>query len=78
VPLIGDRPLLSVLGRRAVTAWMGIEAFQRATGPKRIVWVDGASHVDLYDKPEYVDPAVAELAAFYAANLSTGAPAVAG
>jgi fermentation-respiration switch protein FrsA (DUF1100 family) len=70
VPLIGDRPLLSIIGRRAVTAWMGIEAFQRATGPKRIVWVEGASHVDLYDKPEYVDPAVEELTAFYTANLA--------
>ncbi|BBH70056.1 hypothetical protein ACTI_67410 [Actinoplanes sp. OR16] len=70
VPLIGDRPLLSVIGRRAVTAWMGIEAFQRATGPKRIHWVDGASHVDLYDKPEYVDPAVDEISRFYEVSLA--------
>lgn len=70
VPLIGNRPLLSILGRRAVTAWMGVEAFQRHTGPKRIVWVEGASHVDLYDKPEFVDPAVKELDAFYAASLA--------
>ncbi|MFI1993431.1 alpha/beta hydrolase [Actinoplanes sp. NPDC020271] len=69
VPLIGNRPLLSVLGRRAVTAWMGIEAFQRHPGPKRLVWIEDASHVDLYDKPEYVDPAVKELAGFYATNL---------
>ncbi|GAA0463934.1 hypothetical protein Ade02nite_30770 [Paractinoplanes deccanensis] len=70
VPLIGNRPLLSVIGRRAVTAWMGIEAFQRHTGPKRIVWIDGASHVDLYDKPEYVNPAVEELDAFFTGNLA--------
>ncbi|XVU28964.1 alpha/beta hydrolase [Actinoplanes sp. CA-054009] len=70
VPLIGDRPLLSVIGRRAVTAWMGIEAFQRHTGPKRIMWVEGASHVDLYDKPEYVDPAVDEIATFLTTNLA--------
>ncbi|BCY08591.1 alpha/beta hydrolase [Actinoplanes sp. L3-i22] len=70
VPLLGDRPLLSIVGRRAVTAWMAIEAFQRATGPKRLVWIEGASHVDLYDKPEYVDPAVKEIAGFYATNLA--------
>lgn len=70
VPLIGDRPMLSVIGRRAVTAWMGIDAFQRHTGPKRLVWVDGASHVDLYDKREYVDPAVKEISAFFATNLA--------
>ncbi|MEU8817439.1 alpha/beta hydrolase [Actinoplanes sp. NPDC048796] len=70
VPLIGDRPLLSVIGRRAVTAWMGIEAFQRHTGPKRVFWVEGASHVDLYDKPEYVGPAVDEIDAFYRTELA--------
>ncbi|MFF1817858.1 alpha/beta hydrolase [Kribbella sp. NPDC058245] len=65
VPLIGSRPLLMVAGTRAVTAWMGIEAYQRARGPKEFHWVEGASHVDLYDKPEYVVPVIAKLAAFF-------------
>jgi uncharacterized protein len=70
IPLIGQRPLLVIVGRNAVTAWMSIEAFQRAVGPKKIFWIDGASHVDLYDKREYVDPATEELISFYAANLA--------
>jgi fermentation-respiration switch protein FrsA (DUF1100 family) len=70
VPLIGRRPLLVILGRRAVTAWMGIDAFQRAVGPKKLVFIEGASHVDLYDKREYVDPAVEELDSFFTANLA--------
>ncbi len=70
MPLIGNRPLLSIIGRRAVTAWMGIEAFQRHTGPKRLVWIDGASHVDLYDKLEYVDPAVKEITGFFGTGLA--------
>lgn len=69
MPLIGRRPLLMIAGTRAVTSWMSVEAFQRATGPKRLHWVDGAGHVDLYDKEQYVGPAVAELAAFFAENL---------
>jgi fermentation-respiration switch protein FrsA (DUF1100 family) len=72
VPLIGPRPILQILGERAVTAWMGIEAHHRATGPARIHWIDGASHVDLYDKQEYIGPAVEELARFFDKNLTTG------
>ena len=71
VPLIGDRPLLMVMGSRAVTAWMGIDAFQRAVGPKELVWVDGASHVDLYDRDPYVATAVERLADFYGRTLAT-------
>jgi len=39
---------------------MAVEAYQHARGPKELHWVEGASHVDLYDKPEYVDPAIEE------------------
>jgi uncharacterized protein len=54
-----------VVGTRAVTSWMTVDAFQRAVGPKEIHWIDGASHVDLYDKKQYVDPAVDKLADFF-------------
>ncbi|MFF7215164.1 alpha/beta hydrolase [Streptomyces sp. NPDC008238] len=73
VPLIGPRPLLMVAGSRAVTAWMSVDAFQRATGPKELHWIEGASHVDLYDREQYVGPAVETLAAFFAANLGAAA-----
>ncbi|MER7930272.1 alpha/beta hydrolase [Streptomyces sp. NPDC096057] len=69
VPLIGERPLLQIIGTRAVTSWMAVDIHQKATGPKELHWVEGASHVDLYDKKEYVDPAVAKLTDFYTANL---------
>ncbi|GAB2508209.1 alpha/beta hydrolase [Nocardia heshunensis] len=70
VPLIGQRPLLMILGTRAITAWMGLEAFQKAVGPKRIHWIEGASHVDLYDRAQYVDPAVRQLADFFTTSLA--------
>jgi hypothetical protein len=69
IPLIGSRPLLMVVGTRAVTSWMSVEAFQRASGPKEIHWIDGASHVDLYDNKQYVDTAVEKLAGFFAEHL---------
>ncbi|MGI5323916.1 alpha/beta hydrolase [Actinomadura nitritigenes] len=75
VPLIGPRPLLMIAGTRAVTSWMSVEAFQKATGPKEIHWIDGASHVDLYDRERYVGPAVEKLAAFFTEALAD-APAL--
>ncbi|MGW0812791.1 alpha/beta hydrolase [Streptomyces viridiviolaceus] len=73
VPLIGDRPILQIIGERAVTAWMAVEAHRRATGPKEIHWIEGASHVDLYDKKEYVDPAVDKLTDFFTTSLGATA-----
>ncbi|MCI2421444.1 alpha/beta hydrolase [Saccharopolyspora sp. K220] len=70
VPLIGQRPLLMIVGTRAVTSWMSVEAFQKAIGPKEIHWVEGASHVDLYDKDQYVDPALKKLTAFFTDSLA--------
>ncbi|MEU6971569.1 alpha/beta hydrolase [Kitasatospora aureofaciens] len=72
VPLIGPRPMLQIVGERAVTSWMAVEAHQRATGPKELHWIEGASHVDLYDKKVYIDPAVDKLADFFTTHL--GAP----
>ncbi|MFG6191356.1 alpha/beta hydrolase [Nonomuraea sp. JJY05] len=69
IPLIGSRPLLMVVGTRAVTSWMSVEAFQRAIGPKELHWIDGASHVDLYDSKQYVDLAVEKLAGFFTGHL---------
>jgi fermentation-respiration switch protein FrsA (DUF1100 family) len=74
VPLIGDRPLLMIVGSRAVTSWMAIDAFQRASGPKELFRVDGASHVDLYDREPYVTAAVERLAGFFDRTLAGAVP----
>ncbi|WP_042395523.1 alpha/beta hydrolase [Streptacidiphilus carbonis] len=70
VPLIGPRPLLQIVGSRAITSWMAVEVHHLATGPKELHWIEGASHVDLYDRKEYIDPAVDRLADFFTANLT--------
>jgi uncharacterized protein len=70
LPLIGPRSALMIVGTRAVTAWMSIEAFGHLTGPKELVWIDGASHVDLYDKEQHVAVAVERLAGFFGESLS--------
>jgi fermentation-respiration switch protein FrsA (DUF1100 family) len=70
VAMIAPRPLLLIVGRAAVTSWMSVEAFQKVYGPKELAWIEGASHVDLYDKDEYVTPAVEKLDGFFGAHLA--------
>ncbi|WP_210588717.1 alpha/beta hydrolase [Streptomyces sp. GESEQ-35] len=70
VDLIAPRPLLMIVGREAVTSWMSIEAFQNALGAKELHWIDGAGHVDLYDREQYVGPAVARLTDFFGVHLT--------
>ena len=43
--------------------------WERARNRRDFVVIDGADHYDLYDKPQYVDPAVASLAAHFDACL---------
>ena len=63
--LIGSRPVAMIVGRAAETSWMSIDAFQELAGPKALHWIDGATHVDLYDREKYVGQAVDILAAFF-------------
>ncbi|MFJ1555042.1 alpha/beta hydrolase [Streptomyces mirabilis] len=70
VHLIAPRPLLMIVGREAVTSWMSVEAFQNARAPKELHWIDGASHVDLYDKEPHLGPAVEKLTDFFRAQLA--------
>jgi uncharacterized protein len=69
IDLIAPRPLLVIVGSEAVTSWMAKEAFIAAQEPKEFFWVQGAMHNDLYDRDQYVTPAVAKLNAFFDANL---------
>ena len=70
VNLIGQRPLLMIVGCEGVTSWMSIQALQNATGPRELHWIDGASHDDLYYKEQYVGPAITKLATFFTSNLA--------
>jgi fermentation-respiration switch protein FrsA (DUF1100 family) len=48
----------------------GFELFDKARSEKKDIFVvPGATHYDLYDKPDCVDQAMEKLKAFYAANL---------
>jgi uncharacterized protein len=66
------RPLLLVHGRvdDYCPPPLAQAAFDQAAEPKRLVWLDTTCHIDLYDQPEYVDRAVAELADHFGRHLA--------
>ena len=68
---ISPRPLLMIAGSDADTLPYSQNSSEKAQEPKELFIIDGASHVDLYDKPEYVDPAVAKMSSFFHENLAT-------
>ncbi|MFB7286719.1 alpha/beta hydrolase [Actinacidiphila glaucinigra] len=74
IEMISPRPLLMIAGTEADTARFSREAVERAAEPKDLFWIDGATHMDLYDKDRYVTPAVTRLTAFFTENLTAQTP----
>jgi len=64
-------PLLMMAGEKADTLYMSEEAFEKATGTrdKELFKIPGATHIQTYFVPEYVDQAVAKLTDFYGNHL---------
>ncbi|MFG2276139.1 alpha/beta hydrolase [Streptomyces chartreusis] len=75
INLIAPRPLMMIVGTEAITRHMTTDACADAQEPKQLHWIDGASHVDLYDKAKYVEPAVEKLTEFFDAGLAPDKPA---
>ncbi|MGH8242469.1 MAG: alpha/beta hydrolase [Steroidobacteraceae bacterium] len=70
-----DQPLLMIAGSEADSLYMTKGAFAEATGTqdKELFLIDGATHIETYWVPEYVDAAMEKLGAFYAKTLSASA-----
>ena len=64
-------PLLLMAGEKADSLYMSEEAFEKATGTtdKELFKIPGATHIQTYFVPEYVEQAVAKLTEFYGKNL---------
>jgi fermentation-respiration switch protein FrsA (DUF1100 family) len=65
--MISPRPLLFITGDQAHSKEFSEEAYRLATGPKELVWVPGAGHVDLYDRATMIP--WDKLTAFFTQNL---------
>jgi fermentation-respiration switch protein FrsA (DUF1100 family) len=66
-----DQPLLMIAGSKADSLYMTQDAFPRATGTKdkELFIIDGATHIETYWVPKYVDAAIGKLKTFYARTL---------
>jgi fermentation-respiration switch protein FrsA (DUF1100 family) len=69
VETISPRPILMVAGSRADTIYFSQDAYEKAKEPKELFVIPGASHIDLYDKPQYVTQTVEKLREFFGKAL---------
>ncbi|QEI06170.1 alpha/beta hydrolase [Pigmentiphaga aceris] len=65
VETISPRPILMIAGELADTKFWSDEVLAKAQEPKELFVVKGATHMDMYDKPQFVVPATAKLTSFY-------------
>lgn len=61
------QPLLVIAGSKAESLWHSAELYAKAPGPKELVEIDGATHMDLYD--HRVDEVVGHLSPFFVNHL---------
>lgn len=68
-----NQPLLMIVGSKADSAYMSEDAISKATGTadKELFRIDGASHIETYWVPQYVDAATKKLSAFYGRTLAS-------
>lgn len=66
-----NQPLLMMAGSKADTYYMTEDAFEKATGTedKELFLIDGATHIQTYYVPAYVDQAMKKLKEFFCKYL---------
>ena len=69
VAKIAPRPLLMIAGTEAATRGFSEKAIADIGPSGELLLIDGATHVDLYDRDPYVAQAVDRLAAFFTDHL---------
>jgi fermentation-respiration switch protein FrsA (DUF1100 family) len=66
-----DQPLLMIAGSKADSLYMTEEAFPKASGTKdkELFKIDGATHIETYWVPKYVDATLGKLTDFFGKTL---------
>lgn len=66
-----NQPLLMIAGDKADSLYMTEDAFAQAVGTtdKELFKIEGASHIETYWVPEYVDAALGKLTPFFSRTL---------
>ena len=65
IETISPRPLLFIVGENAVSKYFSEDAYEKAAEAKELFVVPGATHVDLYDQPEYLKITLPKLDTFF-------------
>jgi fermentation-respiration switch protein FrsA (DUF1100 family) len=68
LPDIAPRPVLLITGDQAHSRYFSDTVYEQATGPKELVVVPGARHIDLYDRTELIP--FDQLEKFFSDNLA--------
>jgi len=63
------QPMLLIAGTEADTRGYSEKFYELSNGPKELFWVKGATHIAMYDIPEYVDQSVNKLTEFFRENI---------
>ena len=64
------QPVLLVVGEKADSQWQTKRFYHALPGKdKEVYTISGYSHIDLYDKPGAVNPAIEKLANFFTRTL---------
>lgn len=69
IELIAPRPLLMIAGSEADTRYFSEQAVAKAGANAELFLIDGATHIALYDVPEYVSQTTNKLVSFFRAGL---------
>ena len=65
---ISPRPILLVAGENAHSRYFSEDAYAAAAEPKELVIIEGANHVDLYDRVDKIP--FDKLASFFEQHLA--------
>ena len=68
IETISPRPMLFIAGDQAHSREFSEKAYELAAEPKELVWVEGAGHVDLYDRVDLIP--FDRLTQFFQASLA--------
>ena len=64
---ISPRPVLIIVGEKALSSYFGEDAYKAAAEPKELMIIPDAIHVDLYDKMDVIP--FDKLTSFFTQNL---------
>ncbi|MET7457317.1 alpha/beta hydrolase [Streptomyces sp. NPDC005574] len=65
IPDLLTQPMLLIAGSKADTKIFSDQAYELSRGPKELFAVEGATHIAMYDVPEYVDQAITKMVGFF-------------